>query len=315
MVKLPGKMKNKLCLYLVVFITGLFVISCNIIPTTSDYSKPADLKTIIPETNSTETTNLEIANLETTAAGNNNPGTNNTEITNSSKINSIETIINDMKLPHEGHPHGVPLSWDWAQKPRLGKGNNPGSYKAMTAWGQLYEDAYGNPAKNTRVHIRDIKAYMLSKKDGQWHLLQKSQLVYGAAFREDFAYNYSKTPDFRMENDGSISVKAGNGYNVHFWAYTGRALIEPDDIAGIFTTVQARLIVDNPDYPDDRLQARYLLDMGGDYWLNLDSNWGFLTTNQDIGIGRFRYVTTDWKSFNMHTLSEAQILTNPPPLD
>lgn len=298
-------MKKSLFNHLIIFVTGLLIVSCSNTPSTFDPSKPPDLE-IITE---------EATGQEATDPGATDPGNPNPETPNPGTINSLETIINDMKLPHEGHPHGVPLSWDWAQQPRLGKGNNPGSFRAMIAWGQVYEDSYGNPAKNTRVQIKDIRAYMLSKRDGQWHLLQSSYLVNGASFRENFEYNSSKEPDYRLENDGSISVKAGDGYNVHFWTATGRVTIDPEDIAGILTTVQARLIVDNPNQPDDRLQARYLLDMGGDYWLNLDAGWIFLKTNQDIGIGRFRYVTTEWKSFNMHTLSEEELLQNPPLFD
>lgn len=228
--------------------------------------------------------------------------------------NSVEIIINDMKLPHEGRPHGVPASYDWALRPRVGMGNNPGTFRAMVAWGQLYEDTNGNPATNTRVQIRDIKAYMLSKSDNRWHLLQNSRLVQGAAFREDFVDNSNKPADIRHEDDGSISVTAGEGYNFHFWSPT-RTSIDPNDIAGMFTTVQARLVMNNPSRPDDRSQARYLIDMGGDYWLDVAAQWDYLKTNGDIGIGRFKYVTMGWQSFNMTTLSEDEIRRNPPPLE
>lgn len=219
-----------------------------------------------------------------------------------------------MKLAHEGRPHGVPKYYDWVLKPRLCMGNNPKNFKAVIAWGQVYEDIEGNPAKNTRVQIRDMKAYMLSKKDGRWHLLQSSRRVEGAAYKEDFVDDINKPADIRKEADGSISVKAGEGYNFHFWPTTGRVTIDPDDIAGMFTTVQARLIVDDPNQPDDRSRARYLLDVGGDYWLDLTSDWDQWKTNGDIGIGRFKYVKKGWQSFNMISLSENKVRKNPPPI-
>jgi hypothetical protein len=74
------------------------------------------------------------------------------------KTNSITTIIYDMTAPHEGIPHGVPTSYNWASKPRVGWGNNPQGFQAMTAWGQLYEAVTGNPATSTRVQIRNINA-------------------------------------------------------------------------------------------------------------------------------------------------------------
>jgi hypothetical protein len=233
---------------------------------------------------------------------------------------SISTIIYDMTSPHEGMPHGVSTSYDWALGPRLSMGNNPEGFKAMTAWGQLYESARGNPATNTRVQIKNLKAYMLSKQDNKWHLLQSSKKVEGAAYREDFAGDVHKPADIRYEQDSSVSVKAGQGYNFHFWCPSfagspyGRVSINPEDVAGIFTTVQARLITDNLQQPDDRFKARYLLSVGGDYWLNLTAQWDKWTTNSDIGIGKFKHVTTKWQAFNMITLPPTEIRKNPPPI-
>jgi hypothetical protein len=230
------------------------------------------------------------------------------------KINSLQMIIADMQPPHEGRPNGVPDSYDWVQGPRIGMGNDPQNFTAMIAWGQVYEDAQGNPATNTRVQIRDIKAYMLSKQDGTWYQLQNSRQVEGAAYREDFVDNYSKPADIREYWDGSISVKPGGGYNFHFWPATGRVSIDPKDIAGMFTTAQARLIVENPELPDDTAEARYLMNIGADYWLDLAADWDYFNTNADIAMGKFKYVTTEWQAFNMTTLSEEELLSNPPPI-
>jgi hypothetical protein len=230
-------------------------------------------------------------------------------------INTVQTVIDDMKLPHEGKPHGVPKHWDWANGPKKGLGNNPGRFRAMIATGKVYEDIWGNPAKNTRVQIRNLEAYYLSRKDATWHLLQQSSTVDGKAFREDFKDDYSRPADIRREPSGGISVKAGGGFNFHFWSPNGRTLIDPTDINGIFVTVQARLIVDQKNLPDDRHLARYLLSVGGDYWINKTARWaGTGVNNNDISLGRFKYVTIDWKAFNMSTLNEYEIRQNPPPL-
>jgi hypothetical protein len=268
--------------YLSFFIIGTFIISlfaCSLLP------KPKSAHLTIPTSSTTQT------------------------------INSVETVINDMLLPHEGKPHGVPESYNWALVPRIGMGNDPQFFHAMTAWGHMYEDSAGNPAKNTRVQIRNIRAYMLSKADGQWHLIQSSPLVKGAAYRVDFAYNINVPADVRPEADGGVSAKAGGDYNFHFWPSTGRIAINPEDIAGIFVTVQARLVVDEPAQADDRAQARYLLGVGGDYWLSQNAVWFFRKTNKDIAIGRFKYVTTVWQAFNMTTLSANELQHNPPPIE
>ncbi|RUT00376.1 hypothetical protein DSM106972_075040 [Dulcicalothrix desertica PCC 7102] len=230
-------------------------------------------------------------------------------------INSVTTIISDMQAPQDAYPHGVPKHYSWANGAEIGMGNDPKNFKAMMTWGQLYEAEQGNPATNTRVQIRNIKAYYLSKQDNQWRLLQSSKGVEGAAYREDFAGDANKPADVRSESDGTISAKAGGGHNYHFWTTGGRASINPNDIGGIFTTIEARLILDDPNKLDDRETARYLLNVGGDYWLDLSAGWDNFKTNGGIATGRFKYVTTDWQAFNMTTLPAAQIRTNEPPIE
>lgn len=229
-------------------------------------------------------------------------------------LNSLETIIYDMQGTHEGRPHGVPASYDWAEGPRMGKGNDPGEWRAIIAWGQIYEDAKGSTATNTRVQLKNIKTYVLSKQTGTWQLLQATEDVQGAAYREDFEDDISKEADIRSEAEG-ISVKLESNYNFHYWPSTGRAEVDPNDIAGVFTTMQARLIVDDPDKPDDRSEARYLLSMGADYWLDMEAQWDDLKTNGDVAIGKFKYVTPEWQAFNMISLSAEELRENPPPLE
>lgn len=229
-------------------------------------------------------------------------------------VNSVQEIIDDMTLPHEGKPSGVPSSYDWAVKPRVGMGNDAGSFNAFITWGQLYEAAEKNPASNTRVEIRNIKAYYLSKKDKKWYILQQSTAVEGAFYTEDFVDNINKPSDARKESSGGVSVTAGKGYNYHFWT-PFRSTIPKEDIGGIFTTVQARLILNDASKPDDRASAKYLLSMGADYWATLSAQWDNFKTNGDVGIGRFKYVKEDWLAFNMSTLTATALRENPPPLE
>jgi len=229
-------------------------------------------------------------------------------------LNSPQAIIDDMTLPHEGIPHGVPESYDWSRNPRMGNGNNMGDFTAFIPWGQVYEAASGNTATNTRVELRDMEAYVLSVASGRWEMIQFDRLVQGEAYREDFADDESIEADTRPEPTGTLSVTAGNGYNFHFCPSSGRVLLDADDVGGIFTTVQARLILDDPNGIDDRGRARYLLSVGADYWENLDIEWQSYGANADVAIGRFRYVMNEWDSFNMTTLPSDVLAPNPPPL-
>jgi hypothetical protein len=226
---------------------------------------------------------------------------------------TLDEIIGDMTLPHEGFPHGVPSSYDWYSKPRKGAPEPGLGWTAAIAWGQVYEWAGGNPATNTRIQIKDLAMYYLSKKDNKWHLLQSSGLVSGANYVEDFAGDVNKPANIRVEKDGSISTTCGGGYNFHFWPNTGRITIPVNDVAGCFVTVKARLVIDDAAKSDDREKAKYLMSVGGDWWQSLTAPWDNFKTNADIGIGRFRFITSEWKSFNMYSVPADSIRKNPPP--
>ena len=226
---------------------------------------------------------------------------------------TLEEIIGDMKLPHEGLPHGIPASYNWQAKPRPGAVEPPAGWTAAIAWGQVYEWAGGNTATNTRIQIKDLALYYLSKKDNKWHLLQSSFRVEGANYREDFVDDVNKPADIRVESDGSISTTCGGGYNFHFWPSTGRSKFPANEVAGCFVTVKARLIVGDKTKPDDRNKAKYLMSVGGDWWQSLTAPWDQFKTNADMGIGRFRFISNEWKSFNMYSVPADTIRNNPPP--
>ena len=234
----------------------------------------------------------------------------------SDQPNSVELIAEDMRLPHEAKLHGVPRNFDWYNGPRINKRLDPEGFTAMTAWGQVYQAVLGSPATNTRVQLRNIEAYYLSRSDGAWHVLQASRGVDGEAYAEDFDVNENKGANVRVEADGSGSVLIEDGYTYHFWPEGDRALLPAvEDIAGVLSTVQARLIVDDPARPDDRTKARLLLGMGADYWRDTEVQWaeGYVN-NDDIAIGRHRFVKTGWQSFNMTTLNLERLRRTPPPL-
>lgn len=230
-------------------------------------------------------------------------------------LNSVETIIADMEKAHEGRPHGVPESLDWVDEPRVNMGNDPGDFRAFTTWGQVYEDAEGNPAENTRVELRGMKAYVFSQQDRQWHLLQDAERIEGAAYVEDFADDEHKPADTLYTDDGTVTVKLEEGYNFHYWPASGRVRIDTLDIGGIFTTCQARLVIGDPNGPDDRDEARYLVGMGADYWQSLDADWDHFETNGDVGLGRHKYVRSEWRAFNMTSAPAELLRQHPPPLE
>jgi hypothetical protein len=224
-------------------------------------------------------------------------------------------IANDMRGKNEAFPHGVPSSFDWASQPVVVMGNNANGEHAITAWGVVYQAAESAAPRNTRVNIRNMRTYFLEKSSNTWKLLQSTSTPVGAAYREDFAGDLNKAADLRLEPDGTISVTAGGGYNFHFYPAT-RAIIDPNDIGGIVTVFEARLITGDASKPDDRSAAHFLCGAGADYYPTLTGSWpGNESFNPGVALGKMKYVLSEWRSFAMTTLNDQQLDANPPPVN
>ena len=166
---------------------------------------------------------------------------------------------------------------------------------------------------NTLVELGNVEAYTLSKSTGNWRKLQGCVAPRGAAYLDDFSGDAYTPAQEVAQSNGMIAITAGGGYNFHFAPYQ-RATITPTDIAAIFTTCQARLVIANPNGPDDRANAKFILNMGGDYWRTLTDSFGDGANNPGIGQGRFKWVTENWQAFNFCTATAAQLAATPPPL-
>ncbi len=222
-------------------------------------------------------------------------------------------LAHDMVGRHAGRMHGVPLTYNWAKRPRVGVGNHPAlhGFHAISAWGQIYEDAAGSPARNVRVACRDISVWILSRRTGRWRRANASRRINGANYLEDFSGNVNKPADLRNEPDGAVSATLGGGYNFHLYSIRNRARIDPADVAGVVSVFSARVILDDPHGPDERHLARYLASAGGDYWLDQDVGAAPGTVS-DVGIGKARYLTSDWLTLSMSTLPIRRLRQNPP---
>ena len=216
-----------------------------------------------------------------------------------------DDLVNDMFLPHEGIPHGVPVHYGWRTKPGSTYGlNPPAGWNKVVAWGHVYaEESQPNPDTDfpkVRVHLKDLQLYVYLK-NGTWKLVQDQQGPDGVMYTEDLRDHSPERPtwknaEIQKEDGGGVSVKAGSGYNFHF--YTSRKdTVNPSDISGVFVVCKARLIgVEN--YSKI---PKYLVNVGGDWYNSSGSG------NNDIAIGRFKYVTPVWQYFIMHTFSKEEV--------
>ena len=222
-------------------------------------------------------------------------------------------FIADMEDEHDLKPAGVGGA-DWGRHARRGMRKLPEGWSCAIMWGQIYPPEDGELPANVRVQIRNARLWFLSRRDGEWHLLKASAGVEGASYRLDFAGDESVPTDIRKEEDGSVSVRMAPGRNFHFWPPDGRVEVDPDDVAAMASSFEARLLVADPAKPADLGSARLLGSCGGDFWQARDSRWDKWKTNGDWAIGRFKLITPEWKAFT-GTSAEAGVLReNPPPL-
>jgi hypothetical protein len=227
-------------------------------------------------------------------------------------------IAGDMLGMNEGHPHGIPSNWGFYAGPSISDGNhastscNNGPCKAMDYWGTVYVDALGNSSSNTRVSIRNCQAFWLNSSTNRWTKWGPDTTPQGV---EDYPEKFDgpTTPtNVKMEPDKSMSVLPASGKTSHFYGPYPRIPIDPDFFAGVVSVCEMRLVLDNPAGPDDRAVARFLGNVGGDFYPG--TTGAGILNNRGIGGGKFKYIKSDWRSFAMTTLPEKQLKSNPPPV-
>jgi hypothetical protein len=226
---------------------------------------------------------------------------------------SMAQIANDMGV-NDAPPHGVPSSFGFYTGSVINQGNSPPSTSApaFVYWGTVYIPATGNRSVNTRVNIRDCRAYWKRTSTGAWTSFGPETPRDIADYPEDFQ-GRSVRSNVRTELDGSISVFPQTGKTSHFNGPYPRIPVPYDDVAGIVTVCEARLIKDDPAGIDDRNTAKFLINMGADYYQSVTGSG--IENNPSIGGSRFQFVTTAWRSFAFTTLSYAQLVSDPPPVD
>jgi hypothetical protein len=215
--------------------------------------------------------------------------------------------------PDPAYPHGVPTSWDWRNGPVIHRALPPPDFYAYTSWGGINRDLTDSQDTNTRIHVTNIKAYILSKS-GVWRVIQDARLG-GALYPEDLdeTNNPPISANIRTEPDGNPSGKILHGRGWHVFP-SSRASINPADVAGVYVTYSARLIVDDPSRPDDRSIARYMMNVGSDWWRSLSAPFkSDFSNNVGVFTSRFKYLNTNWQAVHGTTLTLAQLNANPPP--
>lgn len=239
------------------------------------------------------------------------------------------------EAPNEANPHGWPPAW--GESSAFGDMNKTsdqveGQILALESWGVVYVDASVasgiSPAPNTRVNIGRCDFAWKPTAGSAWLVRTFNPADYDdALYAEDFDPNATPpAADRRNESDGTWSVTAGGGYVNHWnapWPRmcitgqtngSGECTTPPGSTYyGMVHACRARLILSNPAGTDDRALAKYVMEVGADPYIGAQSPG--VENSPAIGGGRFKVVTSYWRSFAFTTLTAAQLKADPPPID
>lgn len=241
-----------------------------------------------------------------------------------SGINSIAQILDSMEGQHSGVLHGVPSDYSWATYPVLGGSIPPSGMTAVTAWGQFYADSSNVHPANTRICVKNMECYLYSNSGHFWTRVQGVLRPDGDHYDEDFQ-GPGASASKRVESDGALSSTMIDGFNFHFFPVDRGFVASPSDVGAVYTTFQAKLILDNPAGADNRAACRYMANAGADWWRDLTIFYGDGTNNPGVGQARFTYLTNNYRAIDFYTggtvavdshkWTQAQLIASSPPLD
>jgi hypothetical protein len=216
-------------------------------------------------------------------------------------------LLSDMSQPSERMPEGVPAWYDWAGHPRARRLASPSSFRAFTAWGQLYQCAGTSATDAEVVEFRDLQSWTLLRGSGKWRRIQFSSQLEGGAFPED--YVGPTLPARYVSTASKTLVRPVAKHNFHFWPGSGRVSIRPARVVAIVVAVEARLRARSAGGTEPPC---LVLSVGGDAWRSLSAPPGG-GNSADVGIGRFKRVQRRWRLFTMTTASSNLLDRFPPP--
>ena len=270
-------------------------------------------------------------------------------------LNSVATIIGDMGLPNDGVLDGIPdFFWATNKLPaQIAMGADSRGCHAPQWWQNLasvraaYKDCeywtafvqwfvifegQGNAANNVRVESRNPRTWYLSKSTGQWKLLgQDATTSWFLATKSDLVYTPGGV-DAAVSPDGATSLLVTRGAPHSYHGVWPQGVIDiagvAHDIGALYTTVEARLVVNDAAQPDDRDRALWLWQSGADFYPGVGVPV-YDAVPPGAGLSRSKKITAQWQSFNFATISNARVdyqgpvqplsleefRGNPPPLD
>lgn len=216
----------------------------------------------------------------------------------------VEQAIIDMHLPSEALV--IDPQFPWQSRPQVTmhaprgdaipawwRGNRPDWMHSVIPWFTVFE-AQGNAASNSRVQVKDLRFFILSNKTREWSQVALDARPAVMLWRYPFnAVGQACGDASRDEGATHVSVLPSYPLFLHGWGTAEE--IDPEDVGATLTAMDFRLVVDNLRKRDDRDQARFVVDVGADYYPDASLRWS-LDFAPGIGNGRMLLAHSDWRT-------------------
>lgn len=199
---------------------------------------------------------------------------------------------------HQAIPNssGTP---DWKYTPRMGSALKPDGWTAGGVWGTVYIQEDAEYVENVGIELSNMKLWGYSPTQG-WKLLTHD-IPKGGFYDENFTNDDSVQFPEKMrinpeKRANTILLDAETiGRNYHpFSSQLDFVALGMEDLQYVISTLDARLVMWDENGPDNREQAKYCFDVGGDWWVYVGATWNAQwTANKDMAVGQYRPIGTE----------------------
>ena len=204
---------------------------------------------------------------------------------------------------HEGIPECSETN-NWKHAPRYGAdhGRKPSGWTAIGAWATIYSQEGFRRAENTGIEFKNRRIWGYTEQTG-WKLIEWANPV-GSFYDKDFKNDYHKDFPLCFRNNPSnkttqIKLDGTNkGFNYHpFSSQNDLIPAGLENLTYVISTMDIRLIVWDKNKESDIDNAKYVANIGADYWSKKGAVWQpDWSTNRDVCVGQFRTITKKWKT-------------------
>ncbi len=161
-----------------------------------------------------------------------------------------------------------------------------------------------NSATETRIEMRNFKAYALLESTGAWEELVPPSAVDGYVCPPGQWDNCAGATDITIEDGLTSVLAAGTGSNFHGWSTSGGRVDDPNDVQLYVASVEARIVGPDTD------AARYVLHVGTDFYpddVGVNELGGY---NPGAGFARSRLLRTDWETYGFATIDASPVIND-----